>query len=283
MCKPTLLAAVLVFIGNVACAGPLLEHGKPSEALLRIFEILDIKHDGTAAGVNRAAQEKLLRKPGQERWQMANPHEGKRSQLLPVFASLGMLGEVKPKYQSYDYIILYGASVPGMKARLQFLEQLWSQGLRTQQVVYLTGERPLDPSFEIAGWQEVDNVPKTEVAAAQRLWHETVTTPELQSVEVTFISSPMKGSIGPNTVDTIIEWLKKSPKPGRWLAVSSNPFISYQDLTMRGVLAKFPEYEVGVELETVGQAAPEGTQISSFLDNIARVLYTEINSHGENK
>ena len=270
-------ACACLFTSQIVWSGVLLTNGKPSAQLLQIFEILNLKHDGTAKGINEVAQKELLRKPGQERWQMEDTYEAKRKELLPVFVELGMYAEMRPKHKSYEYIIVYGASVPRMKMRLRFLEELWRDGVRGKGIVFLTGERPLDQTFEIEDWKATKDVPATEAEAAQKLWKEVISDPDLSSKQVNFVIVPMLGTHRPSTAETINVWVGQSPKAGKWLAISSNPFISYQDLTTQGVLLKSALYKTQVQLETVGHAAPEVTRVSSLLDNLARILYTEIN------
>ena len=270
-------ACTCLFTSQIVWSGVLLTNGKPSVQLLQVFEILNLKHDGIAKGINEVAQKELLRKPGQERWQMEDTYEAKRKELLPVFVKLGMQTEIRPKHKSYEYIIVYGGAVPRMKIRLRFLEELWRNGVRGNEIVFLAGERPLDQTFEIEDWKTTNDIPATEAEAAKRLWKELISDPDLSSRQVNFVIVPMLGTRRPGTVDIVKAWVGQSPKAGKWLAISNNPFISYQDLTMRGVLLKSELYKTRVELETVGRTAPEVTRVSEFLDNLARVLYIEIN------
>lgn len=270
-------ACACLFTSQIVWSGVLLTDGKPSAQLLQVFEILNLKHDGTAKGINEVAQKELLRKPGQELWQMEDNYEAKREELLPVFVKLGMQTEIKPKHKSYEYIIVYGGSAPRMKMRLQFLEELWRNGVRGNGIVFLAGERPLDQTFEIEDWKATEDVPATEAEAAKKLWKEVISDPDLSSKQVNFVIVPMLETRRPGTTDTVNMWLGQSPRVGKWLAISSNPFIPFQDLTMRGVLLKSKLYKTQVELETVGQAAPAVTMVSALLDNLARILYTEIN------
>jgi hypothetical protein len=290
------LVFLVLFIQKGFTTSLLGEHQNPSPALLEIFQVLNIPHDSTAQSLNAIAQKEFLRKPDQERWEMPKKYEDKRVQLFPIFKKLGVLDAVLPSKKKYDYILIYGATVKGMQRRLAFLNQLWLQGVRAEKIVFLTGERPLDPTIESAGaifdpvpseivarpgWERPHKMPLTEAEAARILWDQIILADDLRTKEIFFISVPMIKDpetgklIRPQTKHTIEAWLKTSPKAGICLAISSNPYVPYQHHTLLNILIK-KGYVQKFPLETVGPAAGRDTSIAIHLDNIARWLYTEM-------
>ena len=77
-------------------------------------------------------------------------------------------------------------------------------------------------------------------------------------------------AIRPNTGDTIIAWLKHNPKPGEILAISSQPYVQYQDAVLKTLIPH------GFSTETIGPATVGDSEaIAVNLDNVARILYQE--------
>ena len=78
-----------------------------------------------------------------------------------------------------------------------------------------------------------------------------------------------KGERRPNTTDTIVDWISRSPKPGSCLVISNQPYVLYQGAVVRVVCPQF-------QVDTVGKAArPEGLKSVDVLDSIAKWLYGE--------
>jgi len=279
-----------------AISASLLIGDKPSSALVQVFNILGIKTDGTAQSLNKIAQKDFLRKSGQERWEMGKKYDDKRDQLLPVFKELGVIDVVWPSAQQYQHIIIHGSTVTGMRQRLAFLNVLWNQGIRGENIVFFVGERPLDPKKESRkillhqkfsdipfreGWQPPEKMPKTEADAAVLLWDQIISNEDLRIKNVLFIRVPMiRGSETgklrrAQTKDTIEAWLDKSPISGKCLAISNNPYIPYQDQTMLKTLCE-RNCDRQLQVETVGAAADTDISVAVHMDNIARWLYTEL-------
>lgn len=296
----------------------LIENNKPTPPLIKLFDVLEIKHDGTIFTLNKLAQDKFLRKPGQERWNMPEMYSDKRSQILPILEELGVIEEILPSERSYDFIFIHGGFITRMRKRLFFLNCLWptldKKVRENTKIILLSGARPLDPKQEGAdalvkqelsnfpfkpNWKMPDTLPHTEDKLVPFLWNQIISDEELQSKvtkkDVLFVNAPSKENQRPNTKDTFDFWLESwknkagypkeyqdfwestpiSPYQAKYLAISDNPFIPYQDWVLRNA---FKIDGLMASLETVGPAADPDLPISVHLDNIARWLYEEVRS-----
>ena len=210
-------------------------------------------------------QKQWLRKPGQERWELAELSPEQKFFVLNWAKEQGLFEAWKPICASYDKALILGATTSHMQMRLDYLKQLWDQGIRFREIVWLTGDRPLDSRVD--GLLERAS---TESAAGHIIWEETSLPEEMRSLPVVFIAVPMKGQQRPNTQDTIIAWLKIAPQPCRALFVSDQPFCGYQYSVINSILPNSYLFDVvgsGAEPESHPAAA------AITLDSIARWIY----------
>jgi hypothetical protein len=181
----------------------------------------------------------------------------------------------RPSQQTYDKALILGATTFRMQTRLEYLKQLWEEGTRFHEIVWLTGDRPLDPRVDHLT-DRCDN----ESEAARILWKEAELPQEMRKLSVVFIAAPMKieGSVlkRPNTEDTIFAWLKSAPEACKVLFVSDQPFCGYQFSVIKGSLPDQFSFDV------VGQGVGEGVDGTSHpaaaaitLDSLARWIYQE--------
>ena len=182
-------------------------------------------------------------------------------------------------------------------------------------IILLSGARPLDPKQEGPAalakqefssipfrpeWKTPETLPQTEDKLVPFLWDQIISNEELQSKvaknDVLFVNAPSRENKRPNTKDTFDFWLESwknkgkypkeyqdfwefipaSPYQAKYLAISDNPFIPYQDWVLRNIFKK--EEITKVSLETVGPSADADLPLSVHLDNIARWLYEEVRS-----
>ena len=111
--------------------------------------LLNVPHKKTAESMIQASQI-WRRKPGVERWEMPpiNISPDSHDKAMKTLIKMGLVNELKPSQQHFDYILLLGATVPRMQRRLDQVIQLWGQGFRASHIVFLVGERPLTPSID---------------------------------------------------------------------------------------------------------------------------------------
>lgn len=261
-----------------------------SPALKRILEITNVEHTGTLDSVVQATQQAWLRKPGVERWQMDKKFQDLHDQLEPLFRKLHMLDEVKPTKKTYEDAIILGATVSIMRERLAYALELWQRGIRFNSLIFLVGQRPLDPEKESAevlynrgnkflpiraDWQEPNVMPTTETEMARMVYDQAVLPAGFkEAVKVHFIDTPMQlaadgGTRRPNTGDTIKLWLKEMPQVGSVLAVSNQPYVGYQHAVLKTAVPQ------NLDIETVGPKAANELNVDVLLDNLARWLYQE--------
>ena len=106
------------------------------------------------------------------------------------------------------------------------------------------------------------------------LWENAQIPEKMRQIPYLLIDAPRQEkadgtSTRPNTKDTLIEWLKKNPAPGKCLFISNQPFSGYQDSIARTVIP--PTFSI----ETIGVEANQKLGIAIFLDNLARWIYQE--------
>ena len=272
----------------------LTEEGIVRPEVIEILKELGYKGKKDIFSVNEYAQTHLLRPPGKERWDLQDHSvsDARKKKVRDTFNKLGILSEKSPSYHDrFDHILILGATVNRMRERVSFLKDQINKGLKYKKIYFLTGERPLDPAQENDSalfaltedqskylrkkWKKSESRPATESAAARLVWDQVMPATLPGPV---FIDTPMSGTKRPTTSDTIATWLKTNPEQGRVLAISNNPFISYQHTVILQSLleGQFLTKSQFYLLETVGSGAnPDKTGYHVSLDNLARTLYSE--------
>lgn len=253
---------------------------KPTGTLLALLSVCNIKHDGSLSSIITATEQEqphgLVRPKNKERWQTPTYLTDKKDTIHALCTLLGMFHAIEPVGNTYDYIVLFGGTITGIRTRLAFLLQLWQKGIRSKKIIVLTGQRLLDPTIESKAvlvdtnngilpckkeWK-FDYYPRTETEMIQVLFEQAILPSSLQAVPIIFIDTPAQqkngGLIRPNTADTIYHWLATSPIPGSVLAISEQPSIGYQDILLRRYMpASFTIETVGPVVSQEHLLAPE--------------------------
>lgn len=257
-----LLALFLVCCGSMY-ANPI------TPSLLELLEVTGVQHDGSLSSIVDATQKAWIRPAGKERWQIGHlPHE-QNAEIVRIASDMGFLKEIVPTQDSYDYGIVFGATVRPMQLRVDYMIQLWKEGIRFNNIVILCSERPLDPAVE-----PIYDLCATEADAARYIWVNSDIPDELRALPTQFVSVPMLAEGGKvrraSTLDTIEAWLKTNPKSGSSLFISNQPYCLYQNSVVAPAIPSSFTYE------TVG--APGKAEFQNglvLLDTIARWLYNE--------
>ena len=173
----------------------------------------------------------------------------------------------EPALSDYDQALVLGATTGRMQMRLNHLKKLWNEGTRFKEIVWLTGERPLDPRID-----KLTDRCLTEAQAAHIIWKETALPEEMRQIPVRFIATPMKGHKRPNTQDTLITWLEKSPATATALFISDQPFCGYQYAVINSSLPDSLQFDVAA-VGADPTSHPSAAAIT--LDSIARWIYQE--------
>lgn len=262
-----------VFLLTICCRCllfglPIQDRKIDPSALSELAEAFNI---GPEANLVEETQKQWLRKSGKERWEIEELSASQKLFVLNWASAQGLFDSWMPYYQSYDKALILGATTCRMQKRLDFLKFLWDEGVRFKEIVWLTGDRPLDSRVDSL----IDRC-NNESEAARVIWEQTDLPIEMRSNPVTFIAVPMKqeGSIlkRPNTENTIIAWLQDSPHPCRALFVSDQPFCGYQFSVIKAALPAEFEFDLVGEGEDP-TSHPSAAAIT--LDSIARWIYQE--------
>lgn len=253
---------------GLSSAAPIQDHKIDPNALSQLASALDIPQD---ADMISETQKRWLRKAGQERWELAELSSEQSLFVSDWAEKQGLFAPWKPAAKGYDKALILGATTSRMQLRLDYLKELWIQGTRFDEIVWLTGERPLD--------KRIDNLTdrcNNEAEAAHILWEETTLPAGMRNLPIVFIAVPMKieGSSlkRPSTDDTIIAWLKTTTQPCSALFVSDQPFCGYQFAAIKTYLPK------SIQFDLVGQGVDstnDPTAAVIILDSIARWVYQE--------
>src|SRR5579871_2019967 len=93
---------------------------QPTSSLLKLLEKNDCHHDGSLPIIVEAAQKKLLRQPGKERWE-TEINTLPNAEYLQLFKELHLIQEIVPTQKSYDYALLLGGVFDDVRIRLGYL------------------------------------------------------------------------------------------------------------------------------------------------------------------
>jgi hypothetical protein len=267
--------------------------GKPQPALVELLKLEGLSHDNSLDSIIAATQPVWLRKAGCERYQVQGELADRKEFYKELFIKLGLVKSIYPMSRDYDYACIYGSVLLSVRLRIACLIDLWKQGIRFKQIVFLVGERLLYPEVESLAalcdttqtilpirkdWQYDQNTMqyKTE-GDMQRLVYDQAEKPEgFAKIPTVFIDDApgYQNSDGTwrraDTKSTIKQWLAKKPQPGKILAVTHQPYVCYQDAISHTYI---PDTYT---IETVGFAIPEEYEsVAVKLDSLARWLYQE--------
>lgn len=227
---------------------PLILIASPQEELCELF---DIPKSGQP--LLDAIAEKWIQQ-GKERWFFDSRHEELRDQAFPLFQKLGMVDEKVPQKSHYDVAVLTGSLLSTFQKRLDYLIKT---GVTFDQIVFLTGDRPLLDA-EKAILPDL----KTEGEMVKWVYEHSEISKEISAL---FILAPMRNERRPNSLDTIQAWLKFEPNPESCLIVSSQPYICYQG----AIFARFLPFS----FEMAGPEITGHPTVALMLDTLGREIY----------
>lgn len=308
---------VLFLSSYLTFAKVLDDKGMPLPEVLEIFEHLKplmneeqkaLLQDPNLEKINKIAQQSFLRPSGLERKDLCNFYERYKflatPQLRECFGKIGDIGSIFPRNKTYRYILFNGSTVQNMRQRLFTLAHLIEEGRvvidEETQLVILSGQRDLfdtedekallDPSpFEQEPtWAQPAHWPKVEVDAAKWIFDQGALPHALKEINICIVDAPKNEKLDsegnayytrPTTQDTFRAWIQNyNPTPGTCLSISSQPFVYYQDLSMR--ILKHIFMMDAFEIETIGidKSTPESfpQNLPIYLDNLARTIYSEL-------
>lgn len=261
------------FVNNQGVANPLI---------FKLLNLTDILYtDGTLSSIVDETQKHWLRKPGSERWDIENNPHVNQQEIYKICEKLQMFSEIKPEHVQYEHAFVLGGIFDRMKARFQFLIDQWNNGVRFNSIVLLGSSRAANKEQgenqqHLEKWAntKIDHMPSTETELLKFIY-DHIPMPEdmrkvpLQIIDVPMLQNPDGTMKRPTTADTIEAWLGAHPKIGKVLAISSQPYVGYQNSVMQTLIP------ASFEVDTIGQACSHDQKIGLLLDTLARTLYQE--------
>jgi len=231
------------------------------QALLELLDLLHVPHDGSPPSILKGMQTHWLQL-GKERWECDRRGEEKKTLVFPLLEKLHQIERISAKHTYYDYCLVHGGVADRMLRRLNMLHDTWNKGVRFGKLVFLTGERYLDPAVE-----KEYLIFSTE---AQLMVHLFDNIRHLFSCPLQVVDTPRGEKKRPITIDTVNAWLATLPKPGSCLALSDQPFVCYHHTATETHLPS------SFSLETIGEKSDKNTWVAVYLDNLARTFYQEM-------
>lgn len=234
--------------------------------------------------LTQAKQPRGWIRDSQIRGEAGSHHNHNRAELLPILNRLGFVEATKPSLTSYDYALVAGSTVQGVRKRLAYLGKLHAEGVRFKALVFLTGYRPLyaTETAEVllgkehadlplrASWQPGSVLPTNEIEMVPWVFEQSELFETFKGIPITYIAgAALPGTPRARTDETIEAWKATNPTPGRCLLISDQPFVTYQHFMFQTLAG--PQFA----LETVGPAAGNGTTLEIYLDSLARALWSE--------
>jgi hypothetical protein len=225
---------------------------------------------------------------GKFRYEMIDDtHADKKVPAMQLLRELGFVDAIQAvEGRQHKYMHQLGATVVAVRKRLALAKKQWiERGVRFDSVELLGAtQRPLTgPNEALDKLYDGTNAdlpfdavtvgslgePKNEAEMmdlqaklAERL------LPWTSVVPTRLTSTPAQEGRNTNVADTVKAWLDQyQPKPGKVLAVSSQPYTSYQGLAIANTLGE------GWEVEAIGYEAPAAIKVSGYLDNTAKLVY----------
>lgn len=272
----------------------LFQNGRPTERFARFLKDIKIG-GGTLPEINAALQAAFVPKKddGQavERWNLPKlletfPEHAIREHL----GALGFLYKTTPQKTHYRRAGWPGAKVIRAGARLLDLVEAFKAGVRWDELIVFTGDRPLDTDEtflkaresvnDTSPWGGTDDwdwehTNTTEGSMMASLWLMCNMPSEMRAIPIRYVNAPMKPNpkggdpIRPNSEDPVHLWLKQhEPDPGSMLFSSGAPYGAAQDEAMWMILGP-----LGHEIETFGHAVPPQLGLEVLLREVAGTVY----------
>lgn len=210
-----------------------------------------------------------------------------------------------PQQKHYKGVLFLGSLLSSVRQRLAFLNELIEKNAISFDNVYvLSGERKLEGGCgETAtkllkgdhaiiplktSWQAPKKLPTNETEMIKLVFDQSA-HPLLTPERVHFVHSLKEnGHPRATTKSTAEKWIQEyQPEPGTYLAISNQPFILYQELTVRrNMLENNKEIQIeavgpGLSLKTITTYKMKNpkNQAAVLLDNIAKIVHELRNMH----
>jgi hypothetical protein len=194
-------------------------------------------------------------------------------------------------------VLFLGAVLSRVRMRLAFLNHLYDtkQLPRDLRVYVLTGERVLDEKIGEtqsalmdsdngiipfkSEWKKSDTIINDEGHMIQLVFAQSL-TPTVNIDRVIFVYSHKGEGRRATTESTVLQWLKDySPSSGKYIAISNQPYVFYQEAVIRRTLLQAGRSDVQVQVVGPGKPAEMSQDdevinlAKNLLNNLSRILY----------
>ncbi|MCI0382217.1 MAG: hypothetical protein L0207_04100 [Chlamydiae bacterium] len=255
--------------------GLLDKEGRPTSEFSELLQLFQISEMNSIDVIADTCSKNWVTE-NKERWQFAEKYPEKRTKAINILKQIGCIKSKRASQKTYDGAIVLGASTKAVKQKLSLLVYEWKRGVRFKQVIFLTGQRDLDPAVE-----DLKENGKTETEMMVHLYQTMKMPKALKSLPLIVIDTPKQEIDSvfrrPNRADTVREWLKNNPTAGTYLVFSRQPFIGYEDVCIKNFLP------AGIHIETIGARASNELLLAVHLDNIAKWLKQEVLHHQKSR
>lgn len=247
-----------------------------------IVALAKIQHPDTTLPVanslsswNTYLQHNFLRPSDIDHQDMANMQQDpKHSQMEPLFDDLGMIRSINPSRTKYDHIFVFGGTPSHTNERFKALQQhINSKKININanlKVTYINGRRKI-ASSEVEEAKNLGVTCEYQHQCAELIWAAHYNGLPIK-MEIMTIDPPNGRRV--NTEDTLKAYYARIPsgKDLKILGYSNQPYVPYQADTAMAVAVK--ENRKNLEIEVVGDSSPTPVATITYLDSIARRVFT---------
>jgi hypothetical protein len=238
-------------------SGILFKNNKPSDNFGQLLDLFEIDHNSTLTGVHQALQEKWYQ-AGKLRAEITEGQAHKRDASMKLFEALGMVASAPARNDHYSHSLLLGATETAVTKRLDHIASEWNRGVRFQMMSLLGSTRSMIDGKERKEFRDE--------AEMMRAIYEEKRNGFPWSVQPSVLKAkPSPGKKHAGTAETLELW-NRNAAPGTVLLVSSQPFVEYQRLVAEEVMPNR-------SIDATGYAAPGSTPVTTYLDNIAKMVF----------
>ncbi len=270
--------------------------GQLKAPVKELLKILGENPNLSPIEAEKILEEKYGRKGTEERFTLKEKGilKTKREQIKPIFAELGMIDAVYPSSNTFDYVIVLGATLESMRDRLRFLIKLIDNKkltLTNKTKFYIaSGDRELfsheDPMSSAlpfrSGWQPKGPTPKTEGEGAHWVIDQMIPSQKIRE-RFKVLTAPKrfdekeKKWVRPHTGNNISILLREvgnNIDGKKFLFISSNPYVYYQ-LSVIG--REFMDNGLSARsIEVAGEKSSPSTKIEMLIDNVRNTIKREM-------
>ncbi len=242
--------------------------------------------------VHEAFQKRFLQKKSDgtplERWQLTTLDLPSPQDLREPLRAIDMIDAIRPSRDSYAGLCVFGALQPRICIRLAAAIEL-PEHVFFPSITLLAGQRNL----QLDGRESLDIIQRQtgpltlrqdqrdgdlqslgmETDLMEWYWQNAEMPDAIRQIPWDTVDAPKVQPEGrPTTASQLRHWiLSKKPAPGRYLAVSNQPHVRYQEAVARNVIPA----ESGITLECVGPAASDNLSSEFLLGELARWIHEE--------